>query len=54
LSGTGVVNRFLTEYKAGVHRTDVIGGRGSLHSMLMKAGSRDAISLGATKRLPSK
>jgi ABC-type glycerol-3-phosphate transport system substrate-binding protein len=38
LSGTGVVNRFLTEYKAGVHRTDLIGGRGSLHSMLMKAG----------------
>jgi iron(III) transport system substrate-binding protein len=38
LSGTGVVNRFLTEYKAGVHRTDVIGGRGSLHPMLMKAG----------------
>lgn len=38
LSGTGIVNRFLAEYKAGVHRTDVIGGRGSLHSMLMKAG----------------
>ena len=37
-SGTGVINRFLTEYKSGVYRTDVIGARGSLHPMLMKAG----------------
>jgi iron(III) transport system substrate-binding protein len=37
-SGTGVVNRLLTEYKAGTYRMDVIGSRGNLHSTLMKAG----------------
>lgn len=37
-SGTGVINRFMTEYKSGVHRTDVIGARGSLHPLLLKAG----------------
>jgi hypothetical protein len=37
-NGTGVVNRLLTEYKAGTYRMDVIGSRGNLYSTLMKAG----------------
>jgi iron(III) transport system substrate-binding protein len=39
LSGTAVVNRFLTEYKAGASRLDVLGARGDMHPTLMKAGA---------------
>jgi len=37
-SGTQVINRFLTESKAGSHRADVIGARTNFHPTLMKAG----------------
>jgi len=36
--GTSLVNRVLTEHKASVHRVDVLGARGVLHTILMKAG----------------
>jgi iron(III) transport system substrate-binding protein len=39
LSGTAVVNRFLTEHKAGASRLDVLGARGDMHPNLMKAGA---------------
>ena len=35
--GTSLVNRVLTEHKAGRHGVDVLGARGVLHSTLMKA-----------------
>ena len=38
MSGTAVVNRLLTEYKAGTSRLDVLGARGDMHPTLMKAG----------------
>lgn len=38
LSGTSVVNRVITESKAGAQRIDVFGARGNLHYVLMKAG----------------
>ena len=37
-SGTNVINRFLTESKAGSHRADVVGARSNFHPTLMKAG----------------
>jgi len=36
-SGTQVINRFLTESKAGSYRADVIGARTNFHPTLMKA-----------------
>jgi iron(III) transport system substrate-binding protein len=36
-SGTQVINRFLTESKAGSYRADVIGARSNFHPTLMKA-----------------
>lgn len=36
--GTSLVNRVLTEHRAGVNKVDVLGGRGNLHTTLMKAG----------------
>jgi iron(III) transport system substrate-binding protein len=38
MSGTAVVNRLLTEYKAGTPRLDVLGARGDMHPTLMRAG----------------
>ncbi len=38
MSGTAVVNRFLTEYKAGTSSLDVLGARGDMHPTMMKAG----------------
>jgi iron(III) transport system substrate-binding protein len=38
MSGTAVVNRLLTEYKAGTSRLDVLGARGDMHPTLMKSG----------------
>ncbi|HSE86007.1 MAG TPA: extracellular solute-binding protein [Candidatus Binatia bacterium] len=37
-SGTQVINRFLTESKAGSYKADVIGARSNFHPTLMKAG----------------
>ena len=37
-SGTQVINRFLTESKAGSYRADVVGARSNFHPTLMKAG----------------
>ena len=37
-SGTQVINRFLTESKAGSYRADVLGARSNFHPTLMKAG----------------
>jgi iron(III) transport system substrate-binding protein len=37
-SGTSVINRFLTESKAGSSKVDVIGARSNFHPTLMKAG----------------
>ena len=37
-SGTQVINRFITESKAGSYRADVIGARTNFHPTLMKAG----------------
>ncbi len=36
--GTSLVNRVLTEHKAGRHNVDVLGARGVLNLILMKAG----------------
>jgi iron(III) transport system substrate-binding protein len=37
-SGTQVINRFLTESKAGSYRADIVGARTNFHPTLMKAG----------------
>jgi iron(III) transport system substrate-binding protein len=37
-SGTQVINRFLTESKAGSYRADLVGARTNFHPTLMKAG----------------
>jgi iron(III) transport system substrate-binding protein len=37
-SGTQVINRFITESKAGSNRADVVGARSNFHPTLMKAG----------------